>query len=245
MFFLANVVIAFGNLWPSSQPTPLGEIPSDGKQLLQLLKADPARAAQSHASWFLVEATVCQEQGQYGEALAWLERGLKLYPDNLHLLTLFGTNLLSLARFNEARNCFLKILPRTDQDRLLHSILLNNIAYADALIGGPELLAEADRYSAEAIKNLSWMPSIKGTRGIVLSELGKLDEAVPLLREAMRTHEVPRNQAQNACLLAIAEARRGDLNLARRYLEEARNFDPACFLLERAQKLLDGTKPET
>jgi tetratricopeptide (TPR) repeat protein len=153
--------------------------------------------------------------------------------------------LLSLARFNEARECFLKILPRTDQDRFLHSILLNNIAYADALVGGPELLAEADRYSAEAMKTLSWVPSIKGTRGTVLSELGKLDEAVPLLREVMLTHDDPHNRAQNACLLAIAEARRGDLVAARRYLEEARKFDPKCFLLERAQNFLDGTKPGT
>ena len=210
MFFLANVLIAFGNLWPSSHPTPLGKIPSDGKQLLQLLKADPGRAAKSHTSWFLLEATVCQEQGQYGEANAWLEKGLKLYPDEVQLLTSLGNNLLSLARFNEARECFLKVLPHTDQNRFLHSILLNNIAYADALIGGPELLAEADRYSVEAMKNLSWMPSIKGTRGTVLSELGKLDEAVPLLREVMLAHEVPHNRAQNACLLAIAEARRLD-----------------------------------
>jgi len=242
MFFIANVLIVVENLWPRFHQTPLGKLPSDGKQLLQLLKVDSTRAAQSHASWFLLEAVVCQEKGQYAEALSWLEKGLKLYPNEVQLLTSFGTNLLSLARFNEARECFLKVLPRTDQDRLLHSVLLNNIAYADALIGGPELLAEADRYSAEAMKNLSWMPSIKGTRGTVLSELGKLDEAVPLLREVMLTHEVPHNRAQNACLLAIAEARRGDLDAAQKYLKDARELDSTCFLLERAQNFLNGSK---
>jgi hypothetical protein len=54
-------------------------MPSDGKQLLQLLKTDPKQAAKSHASWFLLESTVCQEQGQYGEALGWLERGALNY----------------------------------------------------------------------------------------------------------------------------------------------------------------------
>jgi hypothetical protein len=119
---------------------------------------------------------------------------------------------------------------------------LNNIAYTDALLGGPELLMEADRYSVEAMTNLSWMPSVKGTRGTVLLELGKLDEAVPLLRETMLMHDIPNNKAQNACLLAMAETRRGNLNAGRKYLDEARKFDSTCFLLERAQNSLDGAK---
>ena len=79
MFFIANVLIVIENLWPKFHQTPLGKMPSDGKQLLQLLKTDPKQAAKSHASWFLLESTVCQEQGQYGEALGWLERGALNY----------------------------------------------------------------------------------------------------------------------------------------------------------------------
>jgi hypothetical protein len=247
MFFIANLLIVIENLWPRQIVTAFGKSPSDGKQLLETLKMDPIRALKRHAAGFIWESVLCQEKRQFAEAQTWLERGLKLYPDDLTLLTSFGNNLLSLAQFKEARECFVKVLPRTKQERFLHFILLNNIAYADALLGGPELLAEADQYSEEAMKNLSWMPSIKGTRGTVLSELGRLDEAIPLLQEAMLTHDVGHNRAQNACLLAIAETRRGDLNAAQRYLEEARRQDATCFLLERARIFLEtkSSKNET
>ena len=245
VFFLANLLIVIENLWPKQVTTSFGKRPSDGKQLLETLQADPNRAAQSHAAGFIWEAAMCQEKKQFAEAQSWLEKGLALYPDNLHLLTVQGLNLLYLRSFKEARECFLKVLPRTNKDRLLRSIILNDIAYTDALIGGPELLMEADRYSVEALTNLSWMPSIKGTRGTVLLELGKLDEALPLLREAMLTHDIPNNKAQNACWLAIAETRRGNLKAGRKYLDEARKFDSACFLLERAQNILDRAKPIT
>ena len=122
-------------------------------------------------------------------------------------------------------------------------MMLNNIAYADALIGGTERLEEADRFSMEAMKNLSWMPSIKGTRGTVLLELGKHDEALPLLRQAMQTHDVLNNKAQNACWLALAEIRRGDLHAGQKYLDEARKLDSSCFLIGRTQKILDELKP--
>jgi predicted negative regulator of RcsB-dependent stress response len=242
MFFAANFLIVVENLLPRLINTTLGKTPSDGKQLLEALKADPNRAAQSHAAGFAMETAVCQEKKQFDEAESWLEKGLTLYPDNVQLLLSQGLNLLLLQRFNSAREYFLKALPLTDNKRILRSLVLNDIAYTNALIGGSDLLMEADRYSMEALTSLSWMPSIKGTRGTVLVELGKLDEAMPLLREAMQTHDVPSNKAENACWLAIAETRLGNLNAGRKYLDEARKFDSACFLIERAQNVLDGTK---
>lgn len=65
-------------------------------------------------------------------------------------------------------------------------------------------------------------------------ELGKLDEAVPLLRDAMDKHDEPINKAQNACFVSIAEARRGNLAESKKFLDEARMLMPTCFLLERA-----------
>jgi hypothetical protein len=245
MFFVANLWIVIVNLWPRRVTTSFGKMHSDGLQLLNALKANPNRAAESHAAGFIWESVMCQEKNQFEDARSWLEKGLALYPENLLLLTTQGGNLIYLGKFTEARECFLKVLPRTDKQRLLRFIILNNIAYTNALIGGAELLSEADRYSAEALTNLSWLPSIKGTRGTVLMELGKLDEAVELLRVAMLTHDLPPNKAQNACLLAIAEARRGDLNAGRKYLDEARKLNPTCFLLSRAENVLNGAKSGT
>jgi tetratricopeptide (TPR) repeat protein len=117
-------------------------------------------------------------------------------------------------------------------------VAANNLAYTDAVIGRAELMPEADKYSEEALQILSWTPFTKGTRGTVLLELGRPAEAIPYLLEAMQENDVPLNKAQSACWLAIAEARQGNLNSAQKYLEQARKFDPTCFLLERALKAL-------
>jgi tetratricopeptide (TPR) repeat protein len=240
MFFIANVVILFLNLLPVKLNSGLS---SDGRRLWEALRAGPDRAAASHANGFCLESALCLEKKQFAEAQAWLEKGLALYPDNLQLLAALGLGLLHQRKFKDARETLLRILPRTDKERLFRALMLNNIAYTDALIGGPELLIEADRYSLEALAILSWHPAFKGTRGTVLLGLGKVDEAMPLLREAMQMHENPSNQAQNACWLAIAEARRGHPEAGRKYLAGARKLDPTCFLLEDAQTILDGAKP--
>ena len=226
------------NPWPHFIATPLGEIPSDGKQLLQILRRKKERAAEIHALCFALEGAECHQQGKYAEAESWFQRGLKLYPQNVHLLTWQGNNLLDLRRFSDARESYLKILPLVENQAISRAILLNNIAFTNTLIGGTNLLEEADRFSNEAMTVLSWMPPVRGTRGTVLAELGKTDEAVPLLSEAMQANDTAHGKALNACMLAIVEARRGNLPASRTYLDEARKLDPNCFLLDRAQESL-------
>ena len=143
-----------------------------------------------------------------------------------------------MRRFSEARESYLKILPLVENQRIPRAILLNNIAFTNALIGGMNLLEDADRLSNEAMTVLSWMPPVRGTRGTVLAVLGKTDEAVPLLSEAMQANDTAHGKALNACILAIVEARRGKLPVSRTYLDEARKLDPNCFLLNRAEESL-------
>jgi hypothetical protein len=47
-------------------------------------------------------------------------------------------------------------------DKALFPLLLNNIAYVDALIGSSELLAEADDYSQQALRTIPWLVHFKG-----------------------------------------------------------------------------------
>lgn len=150
--------------------------------------------------------------------------------------------------FITARDVFLKVLARRVEtesitDRIHRAVAANNLAYTDALTRKSELLPEADRYSAEARQILSWVPAIKGTRGTVLLELGRIAEAIPFLLEAMQKHDVPVNKAQSACWLAIAEASQGNLTAAQNYLKQARKFDPSCFLLERVEQTLATSVP--
>ncbi|HKS38207.1 MAG TPA: tetratricopeptide repeat protein, partial [Verrucomicrobiae bacterium] len=79
---------------------------------------------------------------------------------------------------------------------------------------------------------------IRGTRGTALAALGRFDEALPLLHEAMRGAEYLNHKASNACTISMAEARRGNLDVARSFLEEARKLEPKCHLLPRAESVL-------
>jgi Tfp pilus assembly protein PilF len=68
----------------------------------------------------------------------------------------------------------------------------------------------------------------------VLAALGRFDEALPLLHEAMAQAETREHKASNAYMFSIVEARRGNIDRARDYLEEGRQLEPKCHLLTRA-----------
>ncbi len=235
LFVYANALLLVESLWPRSMPTPLGKLSSDGKLLLQSLRFGKEKAEEFHAFGFVLEGLTHRERREYREARSCFEKGLVEYPNNIHLLNWHANNLLDLREFSLARECYLRLLAPTEkQAGVMKAIMLNNIAYVDAVLGKPELLQEADRYSAAAMADMSWMPAIKGTRGTVLVELGKIEEGIELLREAMQGHAEAHGKAQNACFLAMAEAKWGDFAQSRKYLDEARRLDASCFLLERA-----------
>src|SRR5207245_266890 len=143
--------------------------------------------------------------------------GLALYPDNETLLNWDGIIGLELMEYEKARECFMKLLQRDSKEPLMRPLMLNNIAYTNALLGGDELLKEADEYSQAAMTAMSWMPAVRGTRGTVLAAMGRIEEALPMLHDAMVQSVTPNHKATNACMISMAEARRGNLNVARTY----------------------------
>jgi hypothetical protein len=129
---------------------------------------------------------------------------------------------------------FVRILGLAELECTMRLLMLNNVAYADALLGEPDLLPEADEYSREALKHLAWHASVKGTRGTVLVERGQLEAGIALLKEALQEHTEPENKALNACHLAVAEQKRRDFKAAAEYWELARMLDMDCPLLPAA-----------
>jgi hypothetical protein len=81
----------------------------------------------------------------------------------------------------------------------------------------------------------------KGTRGVILTEMGKFDEGINLLKQAMEENESPRHKASEAAHIAIAEIRRGNHECARQYIDVALQFDANCSLIERARNELQET----
>jgi len=235
-FFYANLVVLLLNLLPFNVTTPYGKLPSDGKALWQCLFLKGESTDRAHASWYVMEGATAHQKSQYAEARDCFAKGLEIYPGNLLLVDWLGIVLFDLREFAQARSCFLRLLEHPELNAAGRAIILNNIAYADVLIGDAHLLAEADRYSQEAMKNFGWMAPVKGTRGCVLLELGQIEPAITLLLEAMKENDLASSKSLNACSLAIAEARRGKPTEGRKFIEEARRLNHACFLLARAEE---------
>jgi tetratricopeptide (TPR) repeat protein len=179
---------------------------------------------------------------QIDEAASRAEAALAIEPDEFLARFVLGLAQLARGRFAEGRRLQAELLAIPGLDPAQRRLLLNNIAWADYLIGDPWLRDEADRYSTEAYSGDPDQPAYQGTRGAVLVWLGRIDEGLELLRQAHVGNPKARSRALNACCIAEAEAQRGDLDTATKALEEARGLDPSCLLIDRATAAIEAAK---
>jgi len=241
-FALANLLMVGIALWPWKHATATGVIPSDGLALLTIPFASGRLFQQKHAAYFVLEGIECLRKKDYGGAEAWAQKGLREYPGDVRNRSILGVALLSLGRFDEARSLFLELAESDEppaNEPQNKAIFLNAIAWADLLTGDANLLEEADRYSQQAMRATPWVAAIKGTRGSVLVTLGRLDEGMRLLEQAIHEHDENDNKALNACFLAIGFKKAGDVVASQRYLEEARSLDPECPLIPRVLEAMN------
>lgn len=250
-FFVANLIVLVVNLFPIR--VRMGDlwVALDGLALLTLPFVSRATVGQVHALYFIQEGEVCRNARRYDQAAAWYERGLACYPEDLLNRFYLGLALAQGKQFERARREWLVVLGRADLDPQVRAVVLTNLAEVNLWVDPPEapgreaadLLGEADRFSAEALQSVPWLPNSKGTRGMVLTELGQLDEGMPLLQQAFQEHQDAEGKATCACFLALAEIRQGHSEEARTYVETAQQLDPDCFALEKVLKELAGAQP--
>jgi tetratricopeptide (TPR) repeat protein len=239
-FVMANLWVLVINLWPI-QFKAFG-LPSDGKQLLQMLSFRKKDQEELLVMRYALEALLRREyQGDLDGARDWCDKGLAMFPENLHLLNISGILWLDQMDYDRAREIFIKLLAREDDAARTRYTILNNIAYADALTNKPEWLPEADAYSKQAYTALPWVPAFVGTRGTVLVAMGQFEEGIKLLKQSFEGAWSPRSKAENACHLALAHVRTGNQGDAQKYLEVARQLDSHCKLINRAEVELGGS----
>ncbi|MBN1437903.1 MAG: hypothetical protein JW929_00710 [Anaerolineales bacterium] len=235
LFLYFDLVLLFFNLIPMRAGGLYRQAGTDGLQMLDQLLMPPERQASMNQGYYLMEAMDAGSRNDPQAALDWLARGLEKFPGHPMLLTTKGVNLIRRKQFAAAREVFLALRDSPEAEKpFFRSLILNNIAYVDALIRGGELLAEAERCSEEAFRNLPWEPSIVGTRGMVLAETGRLKEGISLLKRALAGQIDPSARAADAYHLADALRRLGNAGESRRYFALARRWDPDFFLLDPA-----------
>lgn len=230
---LSNLLLLIYSLWPHMVNSIAGKTPNDGLLLLKIWRFDKTKIEETLAARYLYEAIECRLQKDIIGTQKWIEDGLRQFPDNLRLKMSAAGIFYLQKKYPEAMRAYALLVGRHQKHENLDSLLLNDIAYSCVLTGRRELLARADICSRLALKRMPWMVYFKGTRGSVLVELGKYDEGLKLLYDAMQNHPEKSGQALNACYIGIAEARQGNLVESRNYFAIARKLDPDCVLLER------------
>lgn len=235
--FISNILVVAVNLWPFQ--VKIYNTGSDGKQLLKCIFPDKTEIQDLQAGRFALEAEFCRQENDLAGAREWCDRGLSGFPDNSHIQNMKAILCLDDQDYAQARQIFKTLLDRETKPGLMRYVLMNNVAYTDALIADPQLLAEADDLSKQAFGAMSSQAPIIGTRGTVLLMRGDLREAIELLSEAFEEAGVPRNKAENACFLAIAYARSGNVKKGKQFLDLARQFQSDCPLIARAEKELN------
>jgi tetratricopeptide (TPR) repeat protein len=240
LLFASNALIFISNLIPRAYPSATGWTVSDGLHLIRALTMKEDDIGHLRAAAFAMHWSAAREKGDMRSAVAWIDRGLQEFPEDRALLIHRGTNLVEADRLDEARALFKKLLQDVDADDVAgRALLMNDIACVDALMGAKELLNEADEYSDHALKVFPWSALIKGTRGTVFVRLGQLADGIGLLQHSLQESEERGGRAQHACWLAIAETQRGNYEAARSYVKTARELQPECFLIARAERVIN------
>ena len=227
MLILTNGVMLLSSLWPFRARSV-----NDIQLAWRVWRMGKAEIDQLPAAYYAYQAAECQRTRQYADAAKWIAEGLQRFPTHETLGYLEAENLSRLRRFREARRAWSLLLKKLHHKPEWRALLLNNLADNHLFSREDGWLVKADTCSRLALKQSSKNAYYKCTRGAVLLELGRYDEALELLHQAFAGDLEPAAQAQNACFIAKAEMRRGNIAESRNYVELARKLDPHCVALD-------------
>jgi hypothetical protein len=115
---------------------------------------------------------------------------------------------------------------------------LDGFATCVLMYGANEFLEEADRYSEELLRLKPDEWTVKGTRGGVLIEIGRIEEGTAMLKDVMQHDPSVFDRAISASFLALGELRQNNREAAVQWLRTSRELDPQCGSLHRIEKLM-------
>jgi tetratricopeptide (TPR) repeat protein len=239
---LVGSAIVVENLLPRHVRNPLGVMQSDGMRAALALGADDQALADALIARYMGEAYVSHQAGDHAGALSWDERGLQAHPGARALEGDAAVALIYLHRYAEGRAKLRSLLERDDLSPIHRALCLNNLAWADLMLGDPAFVPEAIESSKEAIATIPDQPAFKGTRAYALILQGAVEDGLLLAREALRGNRRRDDRASNACVLAIGNVRAGRLDAARRHIVTAMRLSPENGLIERAIAELDAAE---
>jgi peptidase M50-like protein/ClpA/ClpB-like protein len=153
---------------------------------------------------------------------------------SLRMWELRGSARIGAGRWMDSRADFLAALGAATNDAQ-RAIDSNNVAWASLMSGDPALRAEALELSRTAFTFKPDMQAFIGTHAFALLENGSPAEAAALIEPIAAKTPRPRDRASQLCVLAMCRARLHEPEAAVKNLDAAREADPKCSLLARAQ----------
>jgi tetratricopeptide (TPR) repeat protein len=180
-------------------------MPSDGLTLLKAPFMSRLKIDQEIESHYVWEGYTYSMKGRIEDARRSYEKGLAYFPNSPAIKNEMGRMFLYLGKYIEARNLFVQLQKDTNLGPAMRIGILNAIANADVMIGGNDLLEEADAFSKTACENMPWQTEFKWARGLVLVKKGDIEQGLTLLKEVMDKAENPSQKAVYASYIAEFE----------------------------------------
>ena len=145
----------------------------------------------------------------------WFERARRQDPDSPSLAILFADYIGTTRGRKEIVAAYRSLLDRKDLSPQQTAVVANNLAFH---LAAPATVAEAEKLIARAVAELGPHPDVLDTRGVILLEAGKGQEAMADLNEAILAPTATKylhlasalvmNEQVDAARKALAEAKK-------------------------------------
>jgi tetratricopeptide (TPR) repeat protein len=221
------------NLLPTQTVVGGEKRPSDGFQLIHLWKSRHERLVQRRLLSELQQVDDLCLEGKFQEALEVAYTIANKHPDNIGLWQFIGTVHEKLGQMDKAESVLRELIKRPSVPVLKLAELLDSLSSMALYYGRTEMFAEADAWTNEAFRYAPNAITLKGTRGGVLIELGRIDEGISCLREVIKRSECPSDQAFGTAYLAKAFAVKGDHEESSRWMAKAQALNANHPLVKR------------
>ena len=152
---------------------------------------------------------------QIGRIEQWFEKARRQDPDSPSLAMLFADFVGTVRGHDDTVATYRSLLDRKDLSPQQAAVVANNLAFH---LASPATAAEAEQLIARAVAELGPHPDVLDTRGVILLEKGKAQEAVADLNEAVLAPTATKylhlasalvsDQQMEAARKALAEAKK-------------------------------------
>ena len=246
-FVAVNLLQCIISLYPHWTKIGGRNYQSDGAIIIETLR-DKDFVRNRLIGRYILEGFWHAKNGKLDQAKACYQEGYRKFNDSFYLACLVHNNLVHSKDYAAARKFYQSLNMTADylakQDPMMVAWIWNDVAWTNLMLGGSELLNEADEFSAKALGRLLDEAAVKGTRGSVLIEQGEIEQGIELLLQSIASSDLRPNQALNACLIAVGKAQQGNSKLAQEYFRFARHLDPACELLKKSEERIQSHATE-